>query len=176
MHKPARAIAASLFLLATMPGAPAQACAIVRPEDRARLHQERIERSKADAFALKEEADLVFVGTLAQLSFQQETVKDEKGRELVLQKHQAVFDRVDPIKGSYDKSQVLEYTVNKSLVWVGCGSRFRDIVPRENGATERYLVYARNGKILRTNHIPQEPQVLGGYEEALHLQGLPKQE
>lgn len=150
----------------------ALACAIVRAEDRLRLQQERIERTKAAALALKEEADLVFVGTLAQLTSEPDTIKDGKGRELVMQKYQTVFDKVDPIKGSYAKGQVLAYSINKNLVTIRCDSPFRDNFPRENGVTERYLVYARDGKILRTNHIPQEPQVLGGQEEALYLQGL----
>lgn len=167
-----KTIVASLLFFSALHSASAQACAIAGPEERARRHQESIDRTKAAALALKEEADLVFVGTLAQLDFHRETVKNEEGREVVLQKHQAVFDRIEPIKGSYAKGQVLEYTVNKNRVWVGCGSVFRDNVPKENGVTERYLVYARDGKILRTNHIPEQSQVLGGYEEALHLQGI----
>jgi len=170
MHKPARTLAASLLLLAC--SAPALACAIVAPEDRPRLQQESIARTKAAALALKEEADLVFIGTLKTLSFQRETAKNEEGRDVVLQKHQAVFEHVQPIKGNYEKGQVLEYTVNKNRIWVGCGYVFRDNVPRENGATEQYLVYARDGKILRTNHIPRQPQVLSGLEEALVVRGL----
>lgn len=174
MHKPTRTTAASLLLLlTTLAAAPAQSCAMTGPENRARVQQERIDRTKAAALALKEEADLVFVGTLAQLTLQPETVKNDKGHEVVLHRHQAVFDQVDPIKGSYAKGQVLEYTVNKNLVQVRCGSVFRDNVPKENGVTERYLVYARDGKILRTNHIPEHPQVLSGLEEALHLRELP---
>jgi hypothetical protein len=165
MHKPLRALTASLLLLATCH--QAQACAILGPEERLRRHQENVARTKEAALALKEEADLVFIGTLSQLSFTKETARNEEGREVVLQKHKAVFDHVEPIKGSYDKGQVLEYTVNKNRIYIGCGYLFRDNVPRENGATERYLVYARDGKILRTNHIPWQPQVLSGLEEAL---------
>lgn len=170
MHQPVRTLAASFLLSAAC--APALACAIVPSEDRPRLQQERIDRTREAALALKEEADLVFVGTLSQLSFTKETARNEEGREVVLQKHKAVFDHVDLIKGNYDKGQALEYTVNKNRISVGCGYVFRDNVPRENGAGERYLVYARDGKILRTNLIPWQPQVLSGLEEALVVRGL----
>jgi hypothetical protein len=29
-----------------------------------------------------------------------------------------------------------------------------------------YLVYARDGKVLRTNHIPMDRQAMSGHEEA----------
>ncbi|MGH8854092.1 MAG: hypothetical protein ACREWI_07405 [Telluria sp.] len=86
-----------------------------------------------------------------------------------MHKHQAIFEFVAEIKGSYAKGQVLEFTVNRMRVTIGCGSIFRDNFPRANGADERYLVYARDGKILRTSHIPWNPQVLDADEEAAHL-------
>lgn len=171
MKRPTRRILASLALAcAAHPGA-GLACAIVAPEDQPRLRLERIERTKAQAAALRDEADLVFIGKMTQLSFQRETVKNEEGREIVLQKHLASFDFVDNIKGSYAKGQTLEYTVNKNRVTISCEAIFRDNLPGENGAGERYLVYARNGQILRTSHIPWHPQVLGAYQEAAHLRG-----
>ncbi len=159
---------ATLALLCALHPATASACAIVSKERAAQLQQERIERSKADALALKEEADLIFIGRLSQLSYERETVTESAGREVVLQKHWASFDLVhDTIKGNYTKGQVLEFTTNKNRVVISCdGTAFRSSLPRENGASETYLVYARDGKILRTNLIPADVQPLRGYEEA----------
>lgn len=148
------------------------ACAIVSKEQAAERHQQKVERFKTEAIAIKGEADLIFIGNLSRLTSSQQTVASPSGQGEVLQTHQAVFDVSQPIKGQYAKGQVLEYTTNKSRITIGCSPEFRQF-PKENGAGELYLVYAREGKILRTNHIPSDLQVLSGWEEAA-LIGDPK--
>ncbi|KQQ89065.1 hypothetical protein [Massilia sp. Leaf139] len=160
---------AGLFLLCAFHAAPGMACAIVTPEEGARRQQARIDTSKAEALALHEEADLVFIGKLTQLTLERETVKQGPNQHLVKKTYQSDFDFVDDIKGRYAKGQPLALTLD-NLVYVGCGPRaFRNSLPKENGVGEVYLVYARAGQILRTNHIPDDVQPLSGREEARHL-------
>ena len=163
-----RAVAGLLLLCALHP-APGMACAIVTPEEGARRQQARIDSSKAEALALREEADLVFIGKLTQLTLERETIKQAPGQHLVLKTYQASFDFVDDIKGQYPKGQALTLTLD-NRVFISCGPRpFRSSLPKENGVDEVYLVYARAGQILRTNHIPDDVQPLSGREEAHHL-------
>jgi hypothetical protein len=69
--------------------------------------------------------------------------------------------------GCYPTDRTLEFTVNPNEVWVsrGCRPQYWQR-PKGTGAGEMYLVYARDGKILRTNHIPMDRQAMSGYEEA----------
>lgn len=162
-----------LFVLSCLHSAPAGACAILTPEQAAERHQRAVEEFKAKAAAMKEEADLVFAGYLSKLTFHKEETTSASGQYQVLQKHQAVFDFVTDIKGHYEKGQVLEFTTIKNRITVGCGPDFMQF-PKENGVGERYLVYVKDGKILRTNHQPMDTQVLNGYEEANFLRGYPQ--
>lgn len=161
---------AILLLVASLQPAQALACSRLTPEAATRERQALIESAKSQAIALRDEADLVFVGVLTKMMLSGETTKDNDGRHVNMQLHRAQFLALDTIKGSSVKGQVLEYSLNKNLVVVSCGGTpFRESLPRENGEGERYLVYAKAGKILRTNHIPTESQVLSGTEEARHI-------
>jgi hypothetical protein len=138
------------------------ACAILPKEQAEERHQKIVEEAKTATIALKEQADLIFVGSLTRLTVEQETVDGQ-----VLQHHQAFFDAYEEIKGQYPKGRALEYTTNKNRVWVsvGCRPEYWQL-PKENGTREIYLVYAKDGKVLRTNHIPTDTQALSGREEA----------
>ncbi|WP_323143154.1 hypothetical protein [Massilia phyllosphaerae] len=159
-----------LFPLLVLHCAAGFACAIVPPEKQAETHAKHLAAYKAEVAAVKEEADLIFMGSLSTLTSTPETVTLASGQSRVLQHHQAVFLPWEQIKGVYRDGQVLDYTTDKNRVMVGCGPAFRTL-PKENGAGEVYLVYAREGRILRTNHIPMDAQVLSGYEEAAFLRG-----
>jgi hypothetical protein len=172
MKNSAKTTLASVLFLCTLLPASVQACAILSKEEAARRQQARIEQTKAEAQALHAEADLVFIGHISRMTISKETVKDDLGREVLWQTHQLEFNVFDTIKGQYAKGQVLEFKVNKGRIEFGCGPiAFRSSLPRENGTGENYLVYARDGKILRTNHIPFDVQPLTGYEEASFLRG-----
>jgi len=167
MRTPTLCFLFPLLALALQPAA-GFACAIVAPEKRAEAHAKRVAAYKAEVAAVKEEADLIFMGSLTTLTFTRETVTAPSGQPRELQHHQAVFRPWEQIKGEYHDGQVLEYTTVRNRIVVGCGPAFRTL-PKENGAGEVYLVYAREGRILRTNHIPTDTQILSGYEEAAFL-------
>lgn len=116
--------------------------------------------------------DLVFTGRLKTLAFAPETMTLANGQQQVVQNHEAVFERIDDIKGHYVPGQVQAFTTIKNRVSIplGCRSLFW-LFPQENGAGEHYLVYARDGKILRTNHIPTDVQALHGSAEAAYIRG-----
>jgi hypothetical protein len=170
MRHVAKRIFFPLFVCCCIHSAPASACAVLTPEQAAEQRQRAIEEFKAKATAMKEEADLVFAGYLSRLTFHTEETTSASGQHQVLQKHQAVFDTVDDIKGHYEKGQVLEFTTIKNQVRIGCTPEFMQ-VPQENGVGERYLVYVRDGKIIRTNRQPMDTQVLNGHQEAAFLRG-----
>ena len=157
-----------MLLLCGLPSFSATACAILTKEGAAERHQQYREEFKKAASAIKEEADLVFVGRLSKLTFSKDTVKSPSGQEQILQTHQAIFSVDQAIKGQYMNGQVLEYTINKNRITIGCTKPFIQF-PKETGTGETYLVYAKEGKILRTNHIPNDAQVLSGREEAAFI-------
>lgn len=169
MRMPTTRLLFPLLALALQPAA-GFACAVVAPEKQAEGHAKQLAAYKAEVAAIKEEADLIFVGSLSTLTSAPETVASASGQTRVLQHHQAVFRPFEQIKGDYRDGQALDYTTDKNRVVVGCGPAFRTL-PKENGAGEVYLVYAREGRILRTNHIPMDTQVLSGDEEAAFLRG-----
>jgi hypothetical protein len=172
MKRSGKAACASLALLYALHPVEGLACRMMSEGEAAQRQQARMEQAKADALALYAEVDTVFIGRISRLTFSRETVKDSSGRDVVWQTHRAEFDSVENIKGAYTQGQVLEFKVNKSIVEIGCGGTpFLKSLPRENGSGETYLVYARKGQILRTNHIPMDMQVLSGNEEARHLLG-----
>lgn len=151
----------------------AGACAIATPEQQAEYRRKAVIKAKEDVLALRDRADLVFMGWLKRLDFHQETRDMGPGKHpQVLQVHEAVFDTVDVIKGTYTPGQTLTFTTNKSLVTISCGTDFMDSLPQENGVGEHYLVYAKDGVILRTNHAPRKPQVLQAHEEAQLMRAM----
>lgn len=161
-----KALAVSICAALLAPLA-ATACAIVTPEQRAEYRRKAVDKAKEDVLALRDRSDLVFMGRLKRLDFHEETRNMGPGkRPQVLQVHEAVFESISNIKGEYAPEQALSFTTVKNQVTIGCGAVFMDSLPQENGAGERYLVYARDGVILRTNHVPHKPQVLSAYEEA----------
>lgn len=170
MKLPARSILLSLACLTGLAPATGAACAIVPQEEAAQRQQRAAAEAKKSALALMVEADLVFIGRMAQLTFYQETLDMPARAPQVLQVHQARFDQVDNIKGHYPDGQMVGYTVDKSRVTVGCGApEFRQSLPKENGSGERYLIYVRDGTILRANPLAGDAQALTGAEEAAIL-------
>lgn len=162
--RPLLALSVCSALLAPL---AAGACAIATPEQQAEYRRKAVIAAKKDVIALRDRSDLVFMGRLKRLDFHEETRDMGPGKiAQVLRVHEAVFDGVGNIKGEYAPGQVLSFTTIRNRVTIGCGTVFMDSLPEENGAGERYLVYARDGVILRTNHVPHNPQVLTAYEEA----------
>ncbi|QNA89960.1 hypothetical protein G4G28_18285 [Massilia sp. Dwa41.01b] len=143
----------------------AAACAIATPEQRAEYQRKAIIKAKEDVLALRDRADLVFTGWLKRLDVHEETRDMGPGKKQDLLVHEAVFDSVTEIKGSYVPGQLLSFTTIKDRIVIGCGTDFMDSLPQQNGAGERYLVYAKDGVILRTNHMPDKAPVLRAYEE-----------
>ncbi|MGB9107728.1 MAG: hypothetical protein WCC39_03480 [Telluria sp.] len=168
MNVAARRLLASLVLLSSLVPAAGMACAILPKEKDAERARQIVDAARATTLALREQADLIFVGRLSSLSVEQETVDGQ-----TLQHHQALFKVDEEIKGHYPAGQALAYTVNKNRVWVsvGCSPQYWQF-PKENGTGETYLVYAREGQILRTNHIPTDTQALSGHEEAALVRSL----
>ena len=165
MNMLARRILPALVLLAGLQPALGSACAIMNKEQAVERHRQIVDETKLEITKLKEQADLIFIGRLSKLTFEKEAV-DKDG----WQHHQAVFTVDRPIKGHYPEGQALQFATSKNRVWVSvaCRPQFWQL-PTEKGEGEVYLVYAKEGTILRTNHIPDRPQVLGGYEEAAFI-------
>lgn len=161
----------SFLLLACMHPSLGTACAVLPKEQAAERSRQIVDEARAATAKLKDDADLIFIGYLKKLDIEQGTVETGTGPRVV-QLHHALFDPVDDIKGHYPKGKVLEFTVDKHVVWVslGCRPQYWQL-PKENGAGEMYLVYARGGKVLRTNHIPMDVQAMSGYEEAAFVRG-----
>ena len=164
MNNLAQLLALALVVVAGTLPLPAGACAIVSKEEAARRQLEALAKMKTDLLALKEEADLVFVGRLAKLTWHEETVDSGSGMPQVMRVHQALFDFADEIKGSYPAGQALEFTTNRSRVMIGCGSDLGQNMPKEKDAGDAHLVYAKAGKILRVNRIP-DFQLMNGRQE-----------
>lgn len=162
-----------LFMLASTQAVPASACAILSKEGAAEQGRQFVEEFKTATLALKQQADLVFTGRLQTLTFAPETVTLPDGQQQLLQNHEAVFERVDNIKGHYVPGQVLTFATNKNRVSIPLGCRLPFwLFPQENGAGELYLVYARDGKILRTNHILTDTQTMDARAEEAYIRGL----
>ncbi len=168
MNLLARRVFPVLLMLGGLQAMPALACPNMTREQGEALHRKFVEEVKTATTALQEKADLIFIGRLSRLGAEQDTA-GQPG----LQHYQALFDVDEEIKGHYPAGQALTYTVNKNLVRmpIGCRPQYWQL-PKENGAGESYLVYARGGEILRTNHIPTDTQTLSGQEEAEFVRGL----
>ena len=173
MNRTVRPLLLSLFLLSG--ATPAMACAILPPEQVAQKRQEGLETMRTEARALMNEADQVFVGYLGKLTFNEETREPQARIPLIAHVHQAYFRNVRQIKGTYDPSQPLEFVTIQNRVTIGCGGEFRDTNPGEHGAGETYLVYAKTGKILRTNRLPYvNYSLMDGQQEADFLRKADK--
>lgn len=161
----------AMLVNSTLVSSSALACRIRSSADDAHEIKARVvQQARTDALALKDEADMVFVGRLAQLTFHIEQRSNDRGEERVVQVHQARFDLIDNIKGSYQEGRELLYTIDKGRVSIGCTTSIKDqSVPFENGAGNRYLVYVKKGIVLRTNQLPPQPQPLSAIDELLVL-------
>lgn len=166
MRKPIHKILPPLFMLACAHPSLATACAVLPKDQAAERSRQIVDEAKAATLKLKENADQIFIGYLKTLDVEKATIDTPNGKQAVLH-YVALFDAVDEIKGHYPNERTLEFTVNPNEVWVslGCRPQYWQL-PKGNGAGEMYLVYARDGKVLRTNHIPMDPQAMSGYEEA----------
>lgn len=161
------------------------ACRVVSKEEQAALRIKNIAQAKSDALSLRAEADLVFVGRLAQATTHNDTRPGKQGIEQ-LQINEVVFDRVENIKGSYADGQALNFNIITNVVEINCGlPTFRnerlpiDVSKGERALMEsskgqRFLVYAKGGTILRTNHIPVMREVLSGHEEEIVVRYTPE--
>jgi hypothetical protein len=166
---PSRQLFRSLIFLSCLLPAAAMACAILPPDLDRERNRKIVEEFKDLTGKLKQDADLIFIGRLTRLDFQYET--DEKSPRLL---YLAEFAVGDEIKGLYPAGQALEFTRYKYRVFLPVGCR-RDYwqLPKENGVGESYLVYARDGKILRTNHIDMDEQSMPAYDEAAFVRDHP---
>lgn len=165
MKRSARSLLLSLSILSG--ATPALACAVLSPEQVAQKRKEGLETMKTEVRALMDEADQVFIGYLGKLSFREETREPGARVPLVVHVNQAHFRNVQPIKGSYKDDQPLEFVTIQNRVVIGCGGDIRDSNPGDHGAGEYFLVYAKAGKILRTNLLPHAPAgLMDGQQEA----------
>ncbi len=166
MKRLARPMMLSLLVLSS--AAPAMACAILSPEQVAQKRKEGLETMKKDVRALMDEADQVFIGYLGKLTFYEETREPEAQFPNIVHVHQAHFRNVQQIKGTYKHDQPLEFVTSTTRIVIGCGYKdVRDSNPGEHGAGETYLVYAKDGKILRANRLPRPPAgLMDGQQEA----------
>jgi len=161
----------SLVVLACMQPTVGTACAVLPKDKEAERSRQIVDEAKAATLRLKEDADQIFIGYLKTLDVENDTVDTQSGKRAVLH-YVALFDAVDEIKGHHASDRTLEFNVDKNVVWlpVGCRPQYWQL-PKENGVGELYLVYARDGKVLRTNHIPMDRQAMSGYEEAAFVRG-----
>lgn len=170
MNNFAKHLLVPLVLLGSVYSTPSVACAALSEEGYANRRQQATEGFKELVVKVAEKADLIFVGHLSDFTFNDATITSPDKLPQIMRTHQTVFEGADALKGQYVKGQVLEYTINTSIVRIsfGCFAEFWQF-PEGNGAGERYLVYAQNGKILRTNRMQSRQQVLGGQEEAAYV-------
>jgi len=171
MPKLAQRLLLPLTVLLCMQPAAGLACAIVAPDKLAEVRAQHVAAFKAGVAAISEEADLIFVGRLSKLTFSEENAAAAYGPTDRLRLYQAVFKPYEQIKGAYREGEVLGYTVKVNRVVVGCGPELH-LLPKENGAGETYLVYAREGKVIRTNRIQTDTQTLSAEEETASIREL----
>ncbi|NIA57841.1 hypothetical protein HAV22_29870 [Massilia sp. TW-1] len=166
MRDPIHKLLSLLLVLACMHPSLALACAVLPNDKAAERSRQIVDEAKAATLKLKDDADQIFIGYLKTFDVEKETVDTPHGKQAVLH-YVALFDSLEEIKGHYPKERTLEFTVNPNEVRVpvGCRPQYWQL-PKGNGAGEMYLVYARDGKLLRTNHIPMDRQAMSGYEEA----------
>jgi hypothetical protein len=164
---PSRQLFRSLALLSCLLPAAAMACAILPPDLDRERGRKIVEEFKDATSKLKQDADLIFIGRITQLDYQHETDEKSPGQVYLAQ-----FAVTDEIKGHYPAGQALEITGHKYRVTIGCSPEYWQL-PRENGVGESYLVYARDGRILRTNHIVTDRQTMSAQDEATFVRDQP---
>lgn len=160
-----KTLIATLLILTGAASIPASACRVLTKEEAARSQLEALARMKTEVLALRDEADLVFVGHLLKLTHHDVTVDAASGSPTILREHQATYTDTAEIKGKYPAGQALAFTTNRSRVVIDCRGDIRDSLPVEKDVGQTYLVYAKDGKILRTSRIP-DIQLMDGKQEA----------
>jgi hypothetical protein len=164
-----RQLLRSLALLSCMLPAAAMACAILPPDLDRERGRKIVEEFKDLTSKLKQDADLIFIGRITRLDYQHETDEKSPGQLYLTE-----FAVGEEIKGHYPAGQALELTMHKNHVVIGVGCRLPYWqLPKENGIGESYLVYAKDGKILRTNHIVMDEQSMSAYDEVAFLRDHP---
>lgn len=165
MPSSTKTLAAALLILAGAASIPASACRVLSKEEAARSRQEALVRMKAEVLALRDEADLVFIGYLSTLTHHDITVDAESSSPTIMRAHHATF--IDPaeIKGKYPAGMALGFRTNQTRVVVSCQRDIRDSLPGEKDVGQTFLVYAKDGRILRANRVP-ESQLMDGRQEA----------
>lgn len=160
----------SILLAASFVPTAARACAILPPDQHDAFALQVVADFKTAATTVAGQADTIFVGRMATLADAPATQAGPSGRARAPQQHTATFDRSYAIKGHYTDGQPLSFTLDSNRVTVpmGCRPVFWQL-PRQNGAGESYLVYVADGKILRTNLVPKEPQAMNGADGAAFL-------
>ncbi|VXB61983.1 hypothetical protein [Massilia sp. 9I] len=165
MKRSARSLLLSVLVLSS--AAPAMACAVLSPEQVVQKRKEGLEKMKTDVRALMDEADQVFVGYLGKLTYREETREPDARIPIIVHVNQAHFRNVQQIKGRYKDDQPLEFVTSQNRIMIGCGGEIRDTNPGDHGAGETFLVYAKDGKIIRTNLLPHVPAgLMDGQQEA----------
>lgn len=156
---------AVLLLLAGSAAIPASACRQYSAEEVARGREEALRRMQAEVLALRDEADLVFVGYLQKLTHHDMTVDDGSASPTIMRAHQASFLHPTEIKGKYPTGLALGFRTNQTRVVVNCQRDMRDSLPGEKDVGQTFLVYAKEGRILRVSRMP-ERQLMDGRQEA----------
>ncbi|WP_156116559.1 hypothetical protein [Massilia sp. 9096] len=165
---PSRHLFRSLVLLSCVLPAAAMACAILPQDKDLERSRKIVDEFKEATSKLMADADLIFVGHITKLDYQRDTDEKSPGRVYLAQ-----FVATDEIKGQYPRGQALELTLhNRVYLPLGCRPAYWQL-PKENGVGEAYLVYAKDGKILRTNHIVTDRQAMSAYEEEQFVRDHP---
>lgn len=161
-----RVLLPSLLYTLSMVAQPSMACRVLTKEEVEAGREERIEAFKAGARSLHKEAEFVFVGRMSKLTFQEEGDGTGTGKSDLRSVYLAVFDSIDNIKGAYGQNKSLTFTINGRIV-INCDRPpFSEALPSVYGTGEWYLVYGRDGKILRANQLSGKLQTLNGRDEA----------
>ncbi|BDT57351.1 hypothetical protein MasN3_08450 [Massilia varians] len=119
-----------MLLLAGSAAIPASACRLYSPEEVGRGREAALRTMQAKVLALRDEADLVFVGYLQKLTYHDMTVDAGSASPTVMRAHQASFLNPTEIKGKYPTGLALGFRTNQTLVVVNCHSNIQDSLPK----------------------------------------------
>ena len=170
-----RALLPVLLCSLGMVAQPSMACRVLTKKEAEAGREERIEAFKAGVRSLHKEAEFVFVGRMSKLTFHEEGDGTGVGSGEFRRVYQAAFDGIDSIKGTYVQAQPLTFTINAGRVVIDCDRPpFSEALPSMYGTAEWYLVYGRDGKILRANQLSGELHTLNGRNEADLVRGFQK--
>ncbi len=172
---PRGAVAAAFFCIAGMVSFPVTACQVLTKEQAEEARKTALDEVKTAIRSLQSEADQVFIGQLAELTSHQEDGRASAAGASRLQQFQARFQSVQNIKGQYTAGHRLGYAVDRGTIVVGCTVPFRQVRLREGQVDESYLVYAREGRILRATPVPLPYEVIDGRQEAALVRSLQQQ-